>query len=575
MKIETIDIRNYAGARSVMASPPGPLLLIGGSNGAGKTSTIQALRHALTGDPQRVRLKRELGAIVHDGARTGKAHVVYTRDGERGSRKVEVPTGSVEGATLGLRAGACYLRPGTFATLTPAERREAILEAAGTSVSPESLKKALEKKGVSAPTISKIASLLQNTEAAAEEAARMARELKGQWAGVTGEKWGAVKAESWAAEGDAPGLDVAEVSAKLERAEAAHVAAVQGKTRLETLDSVAKRAAADRELLENEIGPRIRALESEITHDRRVIPEIEARIETLRQRSGAKPRPEAMACPHCSGLVQFTDGKLCEFEGGIEVAFDASAAEALPAEEAKLDKARRELASNEAEVQKLRAKVEAIKAREVATPPTPEELEEAAQALTIAEECLHKVRAEANAVKAASEAKIKTERARKIDGEVREWLRVAELLQPEGLVSELSGPALDAFSGLLTETSARFDFGPVRVGTDAECAITVGGRPLALCSESEQWRANAVIAIALSSISGARLVLLDRLDVLEPSIRVEWLLGLLAVCDDDVLDQVIVAATLKEPPAKLPPGASLLWIEQGSGELQGELYHAA
>jgi len=91
-------------------------------------------------------------------------------------------------------------------------------------------------------------------------------------------------------------------------------------------------------------------------------------------------------------------------------------------------------------------------------------------------------------------------------------------------------------------------------------AVTINGtRPYDLACESEQWRADAILAAAIAKLSGLRLLLLDRFDVLEPDSRCalfDWLIGM-----RDDFDTVVVAGTLKAPPSFAPEdGVQVAWL---------------
>ena len=91
--------------------------------------------------------------------------------------------------------------------------------------------------------------------------------------------------------------------------------------------------------------------------------------------------------------------------------------------------------------------------------------------------------------------------------------------------------------------------------------IRAGGRPYGLLSESERWRADAAIAEAIAHRSGLGLLVLDRLDVLDLDGRsrcIRWLAGLARRGA-----QVIVMATLKACPERLPEGVRCVWLEGG------------
>jgi len=92
--------------------------------------------------------------------------------------------------------------------------------------------------------------------------------------------------------------------------------------------------------------------------------------------------------------------------------------------------------------------------------------------------------------------------------------------------------------------------------------ITYAGRSYSLCSESERWRADAMIGDAIARLSGLNLLVLDRFDVLDQPGRSAAMAWLLEVSHE--LETVIVGATLKQAPAI--EGANVIWL---SDELCG------
>ena len=107
------------------------------------------------------------------------------------------------------------------------------------------------------------------------------------------------------------------------------------------------------------------------------------------------------------------------------------------------------------------------------------------------------------------------------------------------------------------------EFGPVRVLHGVDFALQPG-RVYGLLSESEKWRCDAMLAIAIARLSGLRFVTLDRFDVLQPSARPQ-ILGLLrTLTQGGGLDTAILAGTMKEPMAKVPTGIQSIWIAEGS-----------
>lgn len=89
------------------------------------------------------------------------------------------------------------------------------------------------------------------------------------------------------------------------------------------------------------------------------------------------------------------------------------------------------------------------------------------------------------------------------------------------------------------------------------------GRLYGQLSESEKWRTDTLLAIAIARLSGIRLVLLDRFDVLQPTARPQALKLLLALTRSRDLDSAVMAGTMKEPLANVPPGIQQVWIQGG------------
>jgi hypothetical protein len=99
---------------------------------------------------------------------------------------------------------------------------------------------------------------------------------------------------------------------------------------------------------------------------------------------------------------------------------------------------------------------------------------------------------------------------------------------------------------------------------DGDMTITAGGRLYALLSESEKWRVDAMIAEAISHLSGVKLLVLDRVDVLDFVGREDLLYWLDGLAEDGEIETALLFATLKALPAALPDSAAAVWIENGT-----------
>jgi hypothetical protein len=103
-----------------------------------------------------------------------------------------------------------------------------------------------------------------------------------------------------------------------------------------------------------------------------------------------------------------------------------------------------------------------------------------------------------------------------------------------------------------------------RISIESDMTLTAGGRPYALLPESEKWRADAMIAEAISNLSGIKLLVLDRVDVLDLAGRDDLLYWLDVLADTGQIETALLFATLKALPASLPGTVSAVWIENGT-----------
>lgn len=161
---------------------------------------------------------------------------------------------------------------------------------------------------------------------------------------------------------------------------------------------------------------------------------------------------------------------------------------------------------------------------------------------------------------AARQEKIVTEAARH-HADVLAWLEIADALSPDGIPGEMLAEALGPMNARLgaSAVAAGWSITQITAGMD----ITGDGRPYALLSESEKWRADAMIAEAVSYLSGLRLLVLDRFDVLDLTGRADALEWLDALAEADEIDTALVFGTLKALPGGLPDSMQAHWIDGG------------
>lgn len=149
-----------------------------------------------------------------------------------------------------------------------------------------------------------------------------------------------------------------------------------------------------------------------------------------------------------------------------------------------------------------------------------------------------------------------TEAAQQAHANVVAWAHIKQLLSADGVMAELVIEALKPINARLRKSAEISGFAQVSLLHDM--SVTVDNRLYGLCSESQQWIAQAMLCEALAYIAGFNLVILDRIDVLSVKNRgalVHWCNQL---CDDV---QFILFGTLKGKPSI--EGAMCYWVENG------------
>ena len=163
----------------------------------------------------------------------------------------------------------------------------------------------------------------------------------------------------------------------------------------------------------------------------------------------------------------------------------------------------------------------------------------------------------------AANAHVKTKNAAKAHADVTAWTAIAEQMAPSGIPSNLLSQALKPFQNLLDNINALLPNWPA-VGITPDMELVAAHRPYGLLSESEQWRVQAVIALALAQITGINLAVLDRFDVLDPQSRVEMMEALCDLSEQNEQLQIVMLGTLAKPAPGLPADfIQQVWMEAG------------
>jgi hypothetical protein len=162
---------------------------------------------------------------------------------------------------------------------------------------------------------------------------------------------------------------------------------------------------------------------------------------------------------------------------------------------------------------------------------------------------------------AADGAEQKTTDAKAAHVEVTEWTKLAKALGADGIPAQILANALKPINTELRKSSLATGWRQASI--NADMSITAEGRLYSLLCVSEKWRIDAMIAEAISTISGLGVLMLDGVDVLEPKARPELIRWLHGRATEGVINTCFLAATLKERPKGMPPTIQPVWLEEG------------
>lgn len=569
MRITNITVTNVQGLRNAALAVSEPLLLVSGDNGAGKSSLLDAISMAFTGQPRRVSLKKELDRLVTEGAKKGEAHVAYTdAAGESQTAWMMLPGGKsvvIPDAPF----LPFVLEAAKFAALDGKERRKVLFDLTGAGAGAAEVARRLEAKGADLAKFEKVKPLLRGGFPAAEaQAKEYAAESRGAWKAITGENYGSQKAETW--EPELPPTTVTQEQI----AEAAKALADLDGDLAEAQQTLGghkanAQAAAQRQAQMSQLrdtADLLQRRQEKLGADQARIAEWEPKVAEAQRAAAGEPAHDPLACPHCQGQVLMERGQLAAYVAPEKVA-DPEAARRLTEYQGYLQSAQRAVANSQRDVDQSRAAAEQLAnlEQQAAAVPDFKAMENAEQAITEIRQERDKARAkhqalvEAHGAIAGREAAIAD--AAQHHADVVAWSLIADALAPTGIPAEILAGALDPFNELLAAQAAVATWQPVVITPEID--ITYGGRLYGLLSESEKWRADTLLAIAIARLSGIRLVLLDRFDVLHPTARPQALKLLLALTRSGDIESAVMAGTMKEPMAKVPAGIQQVWIQNG------------
>lgn len=564
MKINKITVTNYAGCKSIEAVLRKPISFFAGTNHSGKSSLREAIVHALTGQATRVSLKKAAGALVSDGAKSGHAIV----DTSLGRCAITLPNGKHESEFPAPEALPYVLDAQQFARLDQSARRAFLFGLMTIKTGGDDIAKRLADKQCDPAQIDLIRPyLVGGFDGAHTEAQARCREAKGGWKATTGEAYGSQKAIAW----KAPAVTwddkkLAHAQAVLKETDAAIARAREelGALRAgrEACDTHAAKVAG----LKQRASQYARHA-TKLEKDKIDLEDWEKRVAETEALASGAPAVKPLECPCCGKpLVLGATGHL-EIYVAPELMRDPEAVSKLETYRQARDLMRRSVDNDQKLVDEADGAARALKALEDGGP---EPIDDAMlHAATERINTLQHTRSEIDTeVRALSEAKTasasaddRTARAYDLHRQISAWETMIEALSPNGVQADLLKGATAPINRRLLESASCAEWLPVTIGDDM--SITSNGRDYSLLSESEKYRADCMIAEAIAHFSGLKLLVLDRVDVLDQFGRVDVLEWLSTWAADGDIEAALLFCTLKQPPGAAFDHVDMYWIDDG------------
>lgn len=592
MRITEFQAENVLAIKSIKLSLEKPNTLLCGFNGTLKSSIADTISMALAHRPMRsIDLKKDYDLLVHDGAKAGGAMVVVDGDIDQ-ARQFNLPKGKFTGPEIPA-AMHVALHGQAFAKMSADERRTFLCTLMKVRPTPAIVQPMLYANLGYAEAVPEsfhklveevLPMLRSGFPSACEYAKEKAAEFKRDWCKTTGSKaYGAKIAEAWAAPvPDAPTGDEAALKDELTKVDTQIATLNQS---LGAIQQAAAQAKADADSRANLAGAaaKVPDLTAQLEQAQKELAEYEPKVQALRER--AKGGKQGLVhdlmrfvedMPPADAKAEIKKATLraayVKEHGAITPAgaADAEAAASLPEHERgltvlqnRVQNLQRDLAA----ANQAKAQFDVLAPADDAVDPSAELaevnglLETAKQDKQRLTNAILDIQA---ALKNRAEAEKKNADAARQHAAVTDWLKIAEQLAPSGIPAQLLAQAIGPVNEKLHQASVDTEW--PRVVIQQDMTITCDGRLYQLQSESYQWRADAMIAQVVAEISGLKMLMLDRVDVLDMRGRGELFAWLDMLVEYESLDSSILFATLKElpKPGALPESFAAYWVENGT-----------
>jgi len=531
------------------------IALLTGPNGAGKSSLCQAAAICLTGNLMVRGIKKKNRVI--EAVREGEDAARILLEHADGATSVSLPEGEISGRGRPMQSSQIAAGVFRFSDLSARDRAlwlNDLLSPSNPAISAE-----LVKAGLDAAEAERYQKTIEvhGWDVAWVDAKHAAQKSKAAWELITGENWGSAKASGWVPEGLRMEVSLPDVD--------------------QTRDLVARRKAE----LEKMAGAEY--LKAAQAHDLdrlvRSIPIIEEHIEMCKARRAARESSVAelliadaalpqieidrgLGCPHgCAGRRL----RLVEKQGVREiVAVIDTLGDDIPEKDRNsIIKKRRsilaDIKSHNAGIARETAEINSDQENIRVAKKTVALLSRTGE--DVSHEDIEQARQELARLEGVLAALRQRDDATGTQARIEAFVAVAALLAPEGLRRQALTKSLVQFN---EDLSALYnDFAGEVMRIDDDMTIRAGGRTFELLSEGEKTSVDIAIQIVAAMTDGSDMVIIDKAEELEPSLRNK----LLVVLHRHSLPAMVtrVVSTLGKAPDLAAKGVGMtFWIERGT-----------
>ena len=585
MKIQTIDIKNFLALEQVTLNLQAPINIIAGANEAGKSSIRDAIQWCLTGQARGLKTHQDQAYLIRQGAKAAEVTITLA-DGQAIARKKtpKTPAG-VTGPVPDDQVMASILcDPLTFLSLPDDKRREILFRLIpGLNPTGEEIFQKLKAMipdfdpGSAIPHEMATLAASKGFKAAETEAItrrRIAKRVRDEAKVEEPED----RATIGGTEYILPDIKEEEVKDGIATLRAARDKLLQKRGKVEAQTDKLPEMESELEAMEENLSTpptpgEVETLVKYLNINRPILEKLIAANEALESGTADQLWPEA--CPAFPG-----SGLACPRFGAVAIPG------APPPDTAKVEKLKADLNEQQEEVERLGAELKVAQDREKAF----NEFQESYQKLSDKIAKLKEQQEQATATAqldqeiAVLDARMKTgyelldavrdfwrkkEAAEAVTAKVAQaekeitlYDALAKALAPDGIPSQLIAEALEPFNKKLYLASSylfpEYEDCPLVLTQDLE---VYRSSPYACLSKSARYRAGICFQYVLATLAGARLLMIDEADILDPVNRAQLIDFLLAVRQD--FDTILVFATSDHADPSPVPEIQVWWLEEG------------